>query len=218
MKHIIASLVPSTFRIFRGKNALWHLFAIVFTYICVVSGFDWHYFIALRTYESYLFPAAPLGFLVPVLLIGSLLLFGVLRKNTTYQIIACALIQAVIISSVVSDSYKALTGRAHPPLFGGKLVDISHEFHFGFLEGGVFWGWPSSHATVTFALAAVLWILCAQNRWIRFTALTYALYIGIGVSATIHWFSDAVSGAIIGSVIGVVVGRYFSALLTEKTD
>ena len=40
-------------------------------------------------------------------------------------------------------------------------------------------------------------------------AITYALYIGIGVSMTIHWFSDFAAGAIVGSVIGTVVGRSF---------
>ena len=32
----------------------------------------------------------------------------------------------------------------------------------------------------------------------------------IGVSMTIHWFSDFTAGAIIGTVIGAVVGRSFS--------
>jgi uncharacterized protein YcfJ len=39
--------------------------------------------------------------------------------------------------------------------------------------------------------------------------LVYALYIGLGVSMTIHWCSDFVAGTILGSVIGVVVGRCF---------
>jgi len=39
--------------------------------------------------------------------------------------------------------------------------------------------------------------------------ITYALYIGLGVSMTIHWFSDFLAGAIIGSAIGAVVGKSF---------
>ena len=47
---------------------------------------------------------------------------------------------------------------------------------------------------------------------IRFIALAYAFYIGIGVSVTsIHWFSEFVAGATIGSVIGVVVGKSYLA-------
>jgi F0F1-type ATP synthase assembly protein I len=41
-------------------------------------------------------------------------------------------------------------------------------------------------------------------------AIAYALYVGIGVSMTIHWFSDFVAGAIIGTMIGTVVGTSFS--------
>jgi membrane-associated phospholipid phosphatase len=40
-------------------------------------------------------------------------------------------------------------------------------------------------------------------------AILYAFYVGMGVSMTIHWFSDFVAGAIIGSVIGAVVGKSF---------
>jgi hypothetical protein len=40
-------------------------------------------------------------------------------------------------------------------------------------------------------------------------AILYAFYIGLGVSMTIHWYSDFVAGAIIGSVVGMVVGKSF---------
>ena len=39
--------------------------------------------------------------------------------------------------------------------------------------------------------------------------IAYALYIGIGVSMTIHWFSDFAAGAFIGTAIGAVVGKSF---------
>jgi membrane-associated phospholipid phosphatase len=52
--------------------------------------------------------------------------------------------------------------------------------------------------------------LFPKHRWLGVAALAYAFYIGIGVSMTIHWFSDFAAGAIIGSVIGVVVGKSFS--------
>ena len=73
----------------------------------------------------------------------------------------------------------------------------------------MFWGWPSSHTTVAFAMALALWELYPENRLIRYGAILYAFYVGIGVSITIHWFSEFVAGAIIGSVIGVVVGKSF---------
>jgi hypothetical protein len=42
------------------------------------------------------------------------------------------------------------------------------------------------------------------------------LLSGLGVSLTIHWFSEFVAGAIIGSVIGTVVGRSFKTKLAKK--
>jgi membrane-associated phospholipid phosphatase len=40
-------------------------------------------------------------------------------------------------------------------------------------------------------------------------AIAYALYIGIAVSTTIHWFSDFAAGAIVGATTGTVVGSGF---------
>ena len=37
----------------------------------------------------------------------------------------------------------------------------------------------------------------------------YAFYVGVGVSISIHWFSEFVAGAIIGSLIGAMVGKSF---------
>jgi hypothetical protein len=52
-------------------------------------------------------------------------------------------------------------------------------------------------------------MLWSKNKPLVTGALLYAFYIGLGVSVTIHWFSEFVAGAIIGSVIGIVVGRSF---------
>jgi hypothetical protein len=52
-------------------------------------------------------------------------------------------------------------------------------------------------------------MLWPKNKPLVAGALLYAFYIGLGVSMTIHWFSEFVAGAIIGSVIGTVVGGSF---------
>jgi membrane-associated phospholipid phosphatase len=103
--------------------------------------------------------------------------------------------------------HPAVTGRVHPS--HGVSADISHIFQFGFLRGGVFWGWPSSHTTIAFAMAVTLFQLFPKQRWLGYVVITYAFYIGIGVSMTIHWFSDFLAGAIIGTAIGAVVGKTF---------
>jgi membrane-associated phospholipid phosphatase len=89
------------------------------------------------------------------------------------------------------------------------LVDTSREFRFGFLRGGVFFGWPSSHTTIAFAMAMAMRTLYPGSKITRSVALIYALYIGVGVSMTIHWFSDFAAGVIIGTVVGTTVGNAF---------
>jgi membrane-associated phospholipid phosphatase len=118
--------------------------------------------------------------------------------------------QAAIIGLIISSAYKFFTGRMQPPrLLAISTPDISAGFRFGLFRGGVFWGWPSSHTTVAFAAAVALFTLYPENKTVKILALLVAFYIGIGVSVSIHWFSDFAAGVIIGSVIGLVVGRAF---------
>ena len=90
-----------------------------------------------------------------------------------------------------------------------SLTDTSHGFQFGLLKGGVFWGWPSSHTTVAFAMSVCLVTLLPKQKSLAVLALAYALYVGLAVSVSIHWLSEFVAGAIIGSLVGRVVGASF---------
>jgi hypothetical protein len=49
-----------------------------------------------------------------------------------------------------------------------------------------------------------------EQKWLGYLAIAYAFYIGVGVSVTIHWFSDFVAGAVIGTVVGAVLGTSFT--------
>lgn len=186
-----------------------HLIAIGVTLALVVSGLDWRYFLATRSpsLRSWLFPAVHIGGLVPLVLPLVLFVLGSFRQMPLTQLTAWAITQAEIIGGVVAAVYKAITGRPHPPYSAG--MDLSHVFRFGLLRGGVFWGWPSSHTTIAFAMAVTVFKLFPRQKWLGCLAVTYAFYIGFGVSITIHWFSDFVAGAVYGTVIGVVVGNTF---------
>jgi membrane-associated phospholipid phosphatase len=213
MAGFLYQLPKNIIRCFKGYNLLWHFLAIALTYIIVTSDFDWYYFISSqRSILHTLFPPAiGLGMILPILVPLILLATGVRRKDFKIKKTAFALGQAAILGLAISAFYKAFTGRIPPPDFPGHgaLVDTSHGFRFGFLRGGMFWGWPSSHTTIAFAMAVVLWKLYPENKLLRYAALFYAFYVGIGVSIEIHWFSEFVAGAIIGSVIGAVVGKSF---------
>ena len=200
-------------RIFAKRNLLWHLLAIALTYILVISGFDWRYFQLTRNaaLQASFWPAVELGAFIPLFGILIFYIISAARKNPKAVNVVLALGQAAFLGLLTSDFYKFFTGRPGPPGFQTQdlSTDISHVFHFGILRGGVFFGWPSSHTTIAFAMAITLTTLFPKNKAIGYLAVLYALYIGVGVSLTIHWFSDFAAGAIIGTLIGTIVGKSF---------
>jgi len=217
MKQFLVTVPRNLMGCFQGWKLVWHIVAILLTVILVLSGFDWRYFLATRnpTLWSWMFPAVVIGGLLPLALPLFLFIVGFIIQSSRTILTGWAVGQAALLSSLVSSAYKAVTGRVHPS--HGVGADISHVFRFGWLRGGVFWGWPSSHTTIAFAMAVTVFTLCPKQRWLGWVAILYALYVGLGVSMTIHWFSDFVAGAIIGSVIGAVVGKRFAENIQRST-
>jgi membrane-associated phospholipid phosphatase len=155
---------------------------------------------------------------MPALWPLAVLFTGLASKNWRLITTAWALGQAAFLAYLITSCYKTVTGRRPPPFHGHfgtlaldntALTDSSHGFQFGFLKGGIFWGWPSGHTTVAFSMALCLIMLYPKNKALVFCALAYAFYVGFAVSVTIHWFSEFAAGAIIGSMIGMTVGRSF---------
>lgn len=211
MNRFLSTLPRNVIGCFKRRNILCHLIAIVLTFILVTSSFDWFYFRSTRSPEirAWMFPAVIVGQAVPMMLPPLFLLLGVVLGNTGIIRAAWAISQAAFIGWFISSCYKALTGR--DPLPHGIGHDTSHVFRFGLLRHGIFWGWPSSHTAVAFAMAVTLLVMFPQKRLLCAAALFYAIYIGVGVSMTIHWFSDFVAGTLIGTAIGMTVGRSFSS-------
>ncbi|HEU0080628.1 MAG TPA: phosphatase PAP2 family protein [Candidatus Paceibacterota bacterium] len=207
--------------IYKGKNLAWQAAAVALTYAIVASGLDWRYFLATRPIPwSAVMPAVALGGIVPIVLPLCVVAVGSLRKDALLRAQGWALGQATLLGLLISSLYKAFTGRIPPELATGlggadSLMDISHGFQLGFLRGGVFWGWPSSHTAVAFALGAALYAISPGRPW-RWASLAWALYVGLAVSVSIHWLSEFVAGAIIGTVIGLAVGRGIMAQWQAK--
>jgi membrane-associated phospholipid phosphatase len=210
VKQFFATLPRNIIGCFKGRMILWHVLAILLTVILVTSGFDWFYFRSTREVVAHRwwFPALPTGMFLPVLLPLTLIVCGFIISHPKMSRVGWAIGQAAFIGWFISSAYKFFTGRGHPAHVVGE--DISRVFRFGFYRGGVFWGWPSSHTTVAFAMAVAMFMLFPKHRLARLIAIAYACYIGLSVSMTIHWFSDFVAGAIIGSVTGTVVGKSFA--------
>jgi membrane-associated phospholipid phosphatase len=209
MKLFFTTLPRNVIQCFRGKMIVWHLIAILMSAIFVVSGCDWHYFLSTRdpVLRSWMFHAVRIGALLPIILPLGLIAVAILSKSDGIASAGWAIGQAEVIGALTAAAYKAVTGRTHPP--HSVATDLSHTFRFGFLRGGVFWGWPSSHTTIAFAMAVTVYTICPKRKWLGYVAIAYALYIGIGISMTIHWLSDFVAGGIFGTIIGTVVGKSF---------
>lgn len=217
MKNFFIETGRNFLEVFRGRNLGWHALAIVLTWGLVVSGFDWGFFLfaVSSSWRVVFFPALFLGTLLPVLFPLTLLLWGWKTKRDALVRTGALVAQAALLGSLVSSLYKTFTGRIQPPvhgLFGGtdvaQLADTSRLFQFGFWEHGIFWGWPSSHTTIAFAMSFTLVMLFPKNVWARTLAIAYAVFVGFGTAMTsIHWFSEFFAGVIFGSLIGIIVGK-----------
>src|SRR3989344_5058978 len=210
--------VPQNFiASFRGYNLIFHLLAGVLTYALVMSGIDWTFFEATRSpaLRLLVMGAGIGGFFVPVIIPVGLYLWGEVKGRNDFMHKAGALAEAGIIAWLISSAYKAFTGRIQPEFLTNiSSLDITREFHFGFLQNGIYWGWPSSHAAIAVAMSVALVILFPHNRAARYGALAYAIFIAFGASIGFHWLSDVVAGAIIGPVVGIVVAKNFHDRVT----
>ena len=216
MKYFIYSLPKNILKCFTNYNWIWHIIAIVLTSILVLTNADWYYFLSTRsnTLMYIFFPSIILGGMLPFIIPFCLIAGGYFTKIKKIEIVGWAIAQAALIGSIISSVYKAFTGRIQPNL-QDITNNISHNFNFGFLKHGIFWGWPSSHTTIAFAMAFTLITLFPKNKIIRITSFIYSLYIGIGVSFSIHWFSECLSGAIIGIIIGIVVAKSYKSKIDK---
>ncbi len=212
MKAFFYNLFKNIAALYRGPNLFWQLVFIALTFVLVVIGFDWWYYQVTQDnlLQMILFPAVIIGFLFPIIAPLALFLYGALAKSKRTINAAFAITQAGLLGLGISSLYKVFTGRVGLP-HGLSTMDTSTVFRFGFLRGGAFQGWPSSHTSVAFAMSMALVTLYPENKVIKYGAPLYALYVGLGVSATIHWFSDFVAGAILGILIGFAVGKSFLA-------
>lgn len=216
MNYLFTTLPSILKKAYSGKNLFFQILACVLTYLSLMSGFDWYYFVHAQVfpYKDYLHPALFLGFLLPIILPGVVVIVGALLKRIRLTLYGLMMWQAAFLGWFISSFYKAFTGRIQPSHVD-FINDISHGFQFGFWKHGIFWGWPSSHTATAFALSFAI-ITTTKNRFIQAAAFAWALYVGIGISLSIHWFSEFIAGALIGAAIGISVGIVWKKIL-QKT-
>jgi membrane-associated phospholipid phosphatase len=203
MRQALKNLPKLLVNCFRGRYLLWQISAIALTYLLVNSGFDWRYlhFIRSSKINNLLFPAVIIGAVLPIF--GSLawLFYAHIRRDSKLIRKVWTFGLAIFTAWFLSSVYKAFTGRIQPDL-SNLSIDVSRNFQFGLLDNGIFWGWPSSHTAVAFAGSKALTRSFPKNGKIKIGAWAYALYIGLGVTGSVHWFSEFVAGALIGLAVG----------------
>jgi membrane-associated phospholipid phosphatase len=210
MKTFFYRIFQNIAALYTWENLAYQLLFILITLVFVISGVDWKIYTASRgaVIQSLAFPAVWLGLLIPIAVPCITLIYGILTKNFKAMNVTYALAQSAFLGFCISSFYKVFTGRSGPP-HGLALHDTSTMFHLGFYRAGAFQGWPSSHTTVAFAVSFAVITMFPKNKLVKIIAFVYALYIGLGISITIHWFSDFIAGAILGTIIGISVGTAF---------
>lgn len=202
---------------FKGDNIYLHLTAIASTCLLVAGGVDYDVENFANTnpevgqYGRGVFIT---GQFLPFLAGGSLLLYGGAARDKEVLGASFSVIQASLIELMYNTALKAVTGRPGPDWRHNSDMDsLSRVFRFGFLRGGVFWGWPSGHTAATMAVVSALIGYYPNSAWLKVAGLGLVAYTIYAVSTVnrggMHWFSDAVAAALMSYAIGSTVGRYY---------
>jgi membrane-associated phospholipid phosphatase len=210
---------------FRGDNIYLHLTAIAATTLLVSGGVDYnveHYFNQHSEYGSWGHPVVSTGSLLPFIVGGSLFAYAKIRNDNEVLGASFAVLQASLIEFLYNSTLKAVTGRPNPDWRHVSNMDsLSRSFRFGFLRGGIFWGWPSGHTASTMAVVSALTSYYPDKTWLKVAGFGLVAYTMFGVSANnrggMHWFSDAVAGALMSYAVGSTVGKYYRSVYSTQT-
>jgi len=193
------------------------------TAVLVETGGDWAW--RNLVYDHYALSQAGLpftyiGWAVPFSTPVVFYITGLALNNEKAQMCGLALTQAALLTALIPSPVKMITGRSKPGLItksnnhhvrSSDTRDFSRDFdwfNMNFVDG-----WPSGHTAQAFAAAAVITEIYKDNIPLAIGVYSYAALMGLGVSVTVHWVSEAIAGALIGYAIGKTVGKSFARLL-----
>ncbi len=202
---------------FKGNNLYLQLAAVASTALIVYTNTDYnveHYFNQHEQYGNLGRPPVHFAMLFPFVIGGGLYAYGKLGKNDEVLGASFAVLQSSLLCFLYNSFLKAITGRPHPDWrHNSNMKDLSKTFRFGFLRGGIYWGWPSGHTSSTMAVVAALTSFYPHNTWLKIAGFGYVAYMMFAVSSLnrggMHWFSDAVAAAFTSYAIGSTVGKFY---------
>ncbi len=211
---------------FKGNNLYLHLAGIALTSILVTQNVDYkveHFFNQNPIYGQWARPILVTGQLLPFIVGGGLYAYGKLDRNDEFVGASFAVLQASLIEFLYNSTLKAITGRPGPDWrHHSDMESLSKTFRFGFLRGGIFWGWPSGHTSATMAVVSALTNYYPNVTWLKIVGYTWVAYTIFGVSSVnrggMHWFSDAIAAALMSYAVGSTVGKYYRSVYNNAAS
>jgi membrane-associated phospholipid phosphatase len=202
---------------FKGDNLYLHLAGIASTVLIVTTNTDYNVHKFFYEHEGFGEAAMPViraGMLIPFITGGSLYAYGKLGNDDRALAASFAVIQSSLIAFVYNSLLKAVTGRPNPDWqHNSDMKELSKTFRFGFMRGGIFWGWPSGHTSSTMAVVSALTSFYSDKTWLKIAGYSLVAYMMYGVTSLhrggMHWFSDAVAAAFMSYAIGSTIGKYY---------
>jgi membrane-associated phospholipid phosphatase len=218
-----SNLGQNIFDSFVGYNTFFHLGALAATMIMVNTGTDYVIYRQFKPWDKtrpYFFPSIITGTSCWLMIAAPMFCYGYFRPNTESLGGAYALFQSTLISIVYATLLKAFTGRPAPEeKWYLNMRRESSVFRFGFLRGGIFYGWPGGHVMITTATIATLAWYYPDKWWISIPGALLIAYTMVGVTVhNGHWMSDNIAGLLMGYAIGSTVGRSFRRIVNKKLE
>jgi hypothetical protein len=212
-----SGILENSLRCFEGWNLALQLAGVASAPIIIASGADTGVHNFIVEHERLGIASAPAvygGYLVPFVLGGSLMTWGLVKRSQRVLAASSAVLQASLVVVVYQSLLKTVTGRPHPEAVHYDDDSASRTFQWGFLRGGIHYGWPSGHMMLSSAILASLVRVYPDSLWLKLggsALLGYFLFsVASHESNTMHWFSDMVSGTLMGLAIGNAVGTGFA--------
>ena len=211
---------------FKGDNLYLHLAGIASTFLIVSSNTDYKVEKFFNEHEGYgnaVRPVIRMAMYFPFVISGSLYAYGKLKKDNQAVGASFAVLQSSLIAFLYNSLLKAVTGRPHPDWRNNEdIKSLSKTFRFGFMRGGIFWGWPSGHTSSTMAVVSALTNFYPDKTWLKIAGYSYVAYMIFAVSSLnrggMHWFSDAIAAAFMSYAIGSTVGKYYRSQFKNSSN
>jgi membrane-associated phospholipid phosphatase len=202
---------------FKGNNFYLHLAGVASTFLLVTSNTDYEihkYFNEHQQYGDAARPVIRMATYFPFVIGGSLYAYGKIKHDNEALGASFAVFQSSLIALSYNSLLKAITGRPNPDWRNSKDMEgLSKTFRFGFMRGGIFWGWPSGHTSSTMAVVSALTNFYPDKTWLKIAGYGYVAYMVFAVSSLgrggMHWFSDAVAASLMSYAIGSTTGKFF---------